>query len=80
MGMSLYFSMLVREFKENRSFKRVERQTIDTLDRIVNEYEEKDQQSFLQTFLSSLKQRFETVPEMKEMGTKFMDEMKQVIL
>lgn len=76
--MNLYFSMLEREFQQNSSFKRVERQTIGSLDKIVNEYEEKDQQIFLQIFLSSLKQRFHKVPEMQEMANKFMDDMKQV--
>ncbi len=79
MGMNLYFSMLEREFMHFKSFKRVERQTIDTLDKIVNEYEEKDQKAFEQFFLLSLNQKFpNTPPEMQKQGQILIHDMKQV--
>jgi hypothetical protein len=37
LGLSLYFSLLEREWREERSFTKVETQTIDALDRIANE-------------------------------------------
>jgi recombinational DNA repair ATPase RecF len=77
-GMNIYFSMLKREFECYKSFKRVERQTIGSLDKIVNEYDEKHQQNLLQFFLSSLRQRFDTAPEMQEVAEKFMADMKTV--
>ena len=77
-GMDIYFSMLKREFEYYKSFKRVERQTIGSLDKIVNEYDEKYQQNLLQFFLSSLRQRFDTAPEMQEVADKFMADMKTV--
>ncbi|ELR23221.1 SH3 domain containing protein [Acanthamoeba castellanii str. Neff] len=78
-GMNIYFSMLKREFEYYKSFKRVERQTIGSLDKIVNEYDEKHQQNLLQFFLSSLRQRFDTAPEMQEVAEKFMADMKTLI-
>jgi hypothetical protein len=77
-GMNLYFSMLQREFEHYKSFKRVERQTIGSLDKIVNEYDEQYQQNVLQVFLSSLRQHFHTAPEMMDVADKFMADMKTV--
>jgi hypothetical protein len=37
MAAELYYSLLEREFREEKAFTRVETQTIDTLDKIANE-------------------------------------------
>eukprot|EP01104_Vermistella_antarctica_P007977 TRINITY_DN1983_c0_g1_i1.p1 TRINITY_DN1983_c0_g1~~TRINITY_DN1983_c0_g1_i1.p1 ORF type:complete len:1550 (-),score=477.61 TRINITY_DN1983_c0_g1_i1:103-4533(-) len=56
-GMDMYFSVLEREFRQHGSIKRVETNTIDSMDQIMDEGTTDDVRDFASFFLTRLKEK-----------------------
>ena len=77
MAITLYYSLLEREFKLKKTFQTVETLTIESLDKIVNEGFASEQ--FKETFTKSLETQFKGNDELSNKGKTFLNDMKTLL-